>query len=130
MSLGETDRTIGAVAGILMILSVLYSPLLRSLFSYRIPIFLGSISFGMYLLHGTFIRLPLAWLLFKFLPRFPSLNVIYLGTGWEDDDEEVIMLGCESARCKIVVGVTLMVWFMALLASCKLWKKYIDVLGI
>ena len=56
-----------------MILSILYSPLLRSLLSRRIPVFLGSISFSLYLLHGTFIRLPLTWWLFKFLARYPAV---------------------------------------------------------
>lgn len=111
-----------------MILSILYSPLLRSLLSRRIPVFLGSISFSLYLLHGTFIRLPLTWVVFKFLPRYPSLQVIYIAMGW--DDEEVIIWGCERAWCKFVVGMTLVVWFMALLASCKIWQKYVDVLGI
>jgi hypothetical protein len=48
--------------------------------------------------------------------------------GWED--EEVIIWGCESMGCKFVVGVTLVIWFMALLATCKVWQKYVDVLGI
>lgn len=112
-----------------MLLSVLYSPLLRSLFSHRIPVFLGSISYGMYLLHGTFIRLPLAWILFKFLPRFPSLEIIHIVPRWEDDDEEVIILGCHSVGCKLIVGIILILWFIALLTTCKLWKKYVDVLG-
>lgn len=128
LTVGETDRTIGAIAGILMILSILYSPLLRSVLSRRIPVFLGSISFSLYLLHGTFIRLPLTYILFKFLARYPSLNIIYIAMGWED--EEVIIWGCESVRCKFVVGLTLILWFMALLATCKIWQKYIDVLGI
>jgi hypothetical protein len=126
--IGETDRTIGAVAGILMILSILYSPLLRSLLSRRIPVFLGSISFSLYLLHGTFIRLPLTWFLFKFLPRYPSLQVIYIAMGW--DDEEVIIWGCEGAGCKFVVGLTLVMWLLTLLATCKIWQKYVDILGI
>jgi hypothetical protein len=113
-----------------MLLSVLYSPLLRSLFSRRIPVFLGSISYGMYLLHGTFIRLPLVWILFKFLPRYRYLNIIYIVTRWDDDDDEVIILGCESMWCKLVVALILIFWFMTLLAACKLWKKYVDVLGI
>ena len=118
------------MAGIIILLSVLYSPLLRSLFSRRIPVFLGSISYGMYLLHGTFIRLPLAWLLFKFLPQYRSLEVIHIVPRWEDDDEEIIILGCHSIGCKLVVGITVLLWFMALLATCKRWKKHVDVLGI
>ena len=111
-----------------MILSILYSPLLRSLLSRRIPVFLGSISFSLYLLHGTFIRLPLTWWLFKFLARYPALHIIYIVMGWED--EEVIIWACESAGCRFVVAVSLVVWLAGLLVSCKFWQRYVDVLGI
>src|ERR1700724_77178 len=110
MPIGETDRTIGAIGGIFMILSILYSSLLRSLFSRRIPVFLGSISYSLYLLHGNFIRLPLTWVLFKFLARYPSFHIIQLATNWADED--VIIWACHSVWCKFVVGVTVIIWLM------------------
>jgi len=48
--------------------------------------------------------------------------------GWED--EEVIIWACESAGCRFVVAVSLVVWLAGLLVSCKIWQRYVDVLGI
>jgi hypothetical protein len=125
---GETDRTIGAFAGIFLIFSILFSASLRRFLSLPPFVWLGSISFPLYLLHGTFIRLPLAYILFKFLPRFPSLNIIGIVPDWDDID--VIIFHCWAFKCKFVVGVVWTLWLAVLLAFCKLWKEYVDILGV
>jgi hypothetical protein len=89
---------------------------------------LGSISFPLYLLHGTFIRLPLAYALFQILPRFPSLDIIGIVPDW--DDINVIIFHCRSFKCQFTVGVIWIIWLIALLAFCKLWKEYVDILGV
>lgn len=59
--LGETHRTIAAIASILLITSILFNPSLQHVLSHRFLVFLGSISFPLYLLHGTFMRTVLTW---------------------------------------------------------------------
>jgi len=40
------------------------------------------------------------------------------------------MLTCDSAKSKMAVGVVFCIWLAILLIFCKVWKKYVDVLGV
>ena len=110
-----------------MILSILYSSKLRRFFSFRPFLFLGNLSFALYLLHGTFIRLVLQWTVLQFLPRYVPGVVQYYKDYYDDD---VVYLDCSSFFPRIVVCVTYIVWWISLLVTCRIWKKYVDVLGI
>jgi len=110
-----------------MILAILYSSKLRQFFSLRPFLFLGNISFPLYLLHGTFIRLVLQWTVLRFLPHhIPGLVQYY--KDWYDDD--VVNLDCSTFMPRLVVGVTYVIWWILLLIACRIWKKYVDVLGV
>ena len=52
-----------AVGAQLLIMTIICSPHLRRALSHKWLLWLGKISFPLYLLHGTFIRTVLAWLL-------------------------------------------------------------------
>ena len=97
---GDVDRTIGAFAGILLIISILFSPLLQRYLSNRYFLFLGSISFPLYLLHGTFIRIPLQWAIIWVLPRIAPDALEYY---WEDRD--VVELRCGQFTCKFMASI-------------------------
>jgi hypothetical protein len=112
----------------MLILSIMFSPLLRRIFSHRSVIYLGSISFPLYLLHGTWIRLFLTWALYQFLPQFSFLGVIEYRPN-EDEDVRVY-LACNSIICKLVVAVVFCIWMASLLAFAKFWKDYVDILGL
>jgi hypothetical protein len=127
LMVGENEQTIAAFGGIGLILSILYSPFLRRFLSQPAFVFLGSISFPLYLLHGTFIRLLLAWLLLKFLPGF-SIDVVQQMMGWEGKD--VFVLQCDLSFCKLAVSVAYLFWLALLLGFCRLWKEHVDVLGV
>lgn len=58
----------------LLCLSILTSPSLQTLFSSRIPASLGSISYSLYLLHGTLMRTLLAYIVFG--PMYFSARVV------------------------------------------------------
>ena len=122
---GEPSRVIGALAGILLIFSVLFSTPLRHFLSRSCFVLLGSISFPLYLLHGTFIRIPLQWAVIWLLPRIAPDALEYY---WED--YEVVELKCELYACKFIASIIFIVWFSLLLAFCKFWKDHVDVLGI
>jgi len=109
--------------------SVLMSPTLQRVFSNRAFVFLGSISFALYLLHGTFIRGPLTWILFGFLPSVPGLDIIKRR---EDPNggRDFLNLACNSFGCKMVVFPMCLIWLGSLLFACTLWKAHVDTFSM
>lgn len=67
--MNDVARTYGSIGAILLIFSIVISPHQRNLLSHRVLIWLGKISFPIYLLHGTFMRSVFAWILFTSEPR-------------------------------------------------------------
>jgi hypothetical protein len=126
--IGETDRTIGAFGAIMLLLAIMYSPFLKKFLSQRIFVYLGGISFPLYLLHGTWIRIFLTWALYRFLPQFRSLNVAEFLV--DVDGETYVWMICDSITCKFVVAVVWCIWLSSLLAFCRIWKEYVDILGV
>ena len=112
----------------MLIVSIMFSPLLRRLLSHPSVVYLGSISFPLYLLHGTWIRLFLTWILYQFLPRFSFLHVIEYRPGFDQDIQ--VFMACPSIICKFVVAVVFCFWLASLLLFCRIWKQYVDVLGV
>ena len=126
--LGDTSRTIAAFAGVGIILSIMFSPGLKRFFSNPNLVYVGSISFPLYLLHGNFIRLPLAWSFFRLLPALPWLDVL---TETEDPNgEPVILMECNSFGCISTAAVMYILWFAMLLTFCRFWKHRIDIYGV
>ena len=60
----DMARTWGSVGCIILILAILISPHARRLLSRPALLWLGRVSFPIYLLHGTFMRTLLAWFVF------------------------------------------------------------------
>ena len=58
------DRSWPAMGSALLCFTIIMSPQLRRVLSHRVFLWLGKISFPLYLLHGSFMRSILAWLLF------------------------------------------------------------------
>ena len=61
----EVQRFFPSLGAQLLILTAVLSPHLRRILSQRYFLWLGKISFPLYLLHGTIMRTVLAWLLFS-----------------------------------------------------------------
>ena len=57
------DRVYGSLGGILLIVGIIISPHARWALSRPILLWLGKVSFAIYLLHGMFLRTIFAWLL-------------------------------------------------------------------
>jgi hypothetical protein len=112
----------------MLILAIMYSPLLKKFLSQPVFVYLGGLSFPLYLLHGTFIRIPLTYLIFRFLPQFPSLNAIEYLTDWEGIDYVVVL--CDNFTCRLICTVLFFLWFASLLAFCQVWKDYVDIWGV
>lgn len=122
--LADNKRVIASFAGILFTLSILFSPIIRRFLSHRYFVFLGSISFSLYLLHGTFIRLPLQWILVLVLPKIAPDILVTSG------DENLVYMDCPSFGCRFIASIAYLIWFALLLAFSKVWKDNVDILGI
>jgi hypothetical protein len=123
----EADRIIASAGAIAMVVATLYSAPIQRFLTQPSLVFLGSISFPLYLIHGIFIRLPLQWAVIHILPRLASDAV-----EWYDvhGGIEAVELMCHSWRCKFAATIIFIVWFAMLLIGCLIWKKYVDTFAI
>jgi peptidoglycan/LPS O-acetylase OafA/YrhL len=60
----EPPRVWGTVGAIMLVVAIMISPHIRSALSTHVLLWLGKISFPIYLLHGTFLRTIFAWIMF------------------------------------------------------------------
>ena len=60
----DFSRFFGSFGGLLLVLAIVVSPHLRAMLSRPALLWLGKVSFPIYLLHGTFMRSVFAWLMF------------------------------------------------------------------
>ena len=101
----------------LLIFSIHFSPTLRSIFSHPHFVFLGSISFGMYLIHGFLMRSTLAWIMYGLLPEPDGsgcrVNGDTQGLMWDVTDSIIFIL-----------------WIIPLIYLSKLWRDYVDPMCI
>jgi hypothetical protein len=135
------ERVLGALSACGMIFSIMFSPQLKKFFSRPLFVWLGSISFPLYLLHGTFIRGPLAYIVLKVLPRLPWIVSEIPTTTASGNPGPVISaatnpadwytnMQCNYFACVVTAWTTYIIWFGCVLFVCKLWGKYVDVYGV
>jgi len=138
---GSPERVLGAFSACGMIFSIMFSAPLKKFFSRPLFVWLGSISFPLYLLHGTFIRGPLAYIVLKLLPRLPWIISEIPTTTANGSPGPVISaatnpaewytnMQCNYFACVVTAWTTYIVWFGCVLFVCKLWGKYVDVYGV
>ena len=65
----ELHRTWGSMGALLLVLGLLLSPQCRRVLAAKPFVWLGKVSFPIYLLHGIFVRSVMAWLAFQRTPR-------------------------------------------------------------
>ena len=125
--IGEDRRTIAALSGILLILSIIFNPSLQEILSKPIFIFLGSISFPMYLLHGTFIRTILVWAFYGFLNGRPEV-----GRGSAETVDLVNFSASQYSSNHWVISATIICLASAalLVTICNIWKNTVDKFAI
>lgn len=103
----------------------MYSPPLQRFFSQPVFVSLGQVSFPLYLLHGTFIRGPLAYAYFVVLPWLQYLKP---PSGVKGDGYYV--MNCSTWGCISTASLIYVVWFMGLILFCQFWVQAVDFLGV
>ena len=106
--LDNLDRLIPFVGASLLILSIHFSHFLRKGFSHRPLLFLGSISFPLYLLHGVMMRTVLSWIIYGLLPHQ------WLKT---NEDEQFV---------RNVQGLVFILWMGLLIFVATIWRDLVD----
>ena len=97
---------------LVFILGIILSQPIQKALSIAPMVWLGKISFPLYLLHGTFIRSLFAWILFAGQELSPSAR-----------DENVLKYPLPS---NIWIAFSVICLMLPLLISCHLWIKYLE----
>ncbi|MCJ1444029.1 MAG: hypothetical protein MMC23_004529 [Stictis urceolatum] len=114
---GDLARSYGSIGGILLVFSIIISPHARRLLSRKPLLWLGKLSFPIYLLHGTFLRTVFAWILFQSTPK------AYQVTGADGNQYSIERYPQGSDfRAFVAVGVSMTLCLVA----CHFWAKKIE----
>lgn len=125
----ESSRFWPTIGAQLLCLTIVCSPHLRRALNHPILLWLGKISFPLYLLHGTFMRTILSWLLFAGQdlaamegekPPPPS--------GYENDiaRSDTVVIMRHPLPSPIVFVAVLPVFFVILGVACHYWTENVE----
>lgn len=111
------DRSWPATGSTLLCFTIIMSPHLRKILSHRSFLWLGKISFPLYLLHGSFMRSILAWMLFanQELREYQEVNGA--------DTYVVMKYPLPSATTFYIV---MPIFFPLIFASTHLWAQRVE----
>jgi len=120
-------RLMPVVGASLLTLSILFSPTLRLGLSYHHLLFLGSVSFSMYLLHATMMRTLLAWVLYGLLPLPLQAEMVE-----RDESNSQIAEISVSLRFmwSIVEATVFILWMGLLIRVSAIWRNRVDSYSI
>lgn len=111
----ELSRKWGSVGGSFIILGVMYLPAVQYALSHRFLVWMGKVSFSVFLIHSFLIRSVLCWMLF-WNSEAPE---------WEEEDGTVMVGGLPHVRgfrCAIIIAIFFtIVYYMA-----HLWTLYVE----
>ncbi|SLM39734.1 Acyltransferase 3 [Lasallia pustulata] len=100
-------------------LSVIFSPALRRMLSHRFLLWLGKVSFPLYLLHGTFMRSLLAWVLY-------GGRLTVETEEWDDNVKEHYRVNRIPAPRPLVFFFVLPLWAVVVLSATHLWAVNVE----
>ena len=111
----ELSRKWGSVGGSFIILGVMYLPAVQHALSHRFLVWMGKVSFSVFLIHSFLIRSVLCWMLF-WHAEAPE---------WEEEDGTV-MVGrlphVRGLRCAIIITV----FFAITYYFAHLWTLHVE----
>jgi hypothetical protein len=116
------------MGGSFLILAILLSPHLRHMLSHRYLVFLGGISYGLYLLHATLMRSLLATVIFS-LPRRTEQRVVIVNEREEQLRIDTVITEV-SQGWGIVRAMAFGGWFVGLIYLAHVWRRKVDGLSL
>ena len=115
---GDLARTWGSVGCMVLIIGIIISPHARRLLSRKPLLWLGKVSFPIYLLHGTFMRSLLAW--FTFAGQTPAPFEIPAGDG----ETTTIHRYPQPSNFRIMLSIAVSMGCM--LVAAHYWAKNVE----
>jgi hypothetical protein len=112
-----------------LILSIQFSPIIRQMLSHRHLLFLGSISFPMYLLHSPLMRSILTWVKFGLLPHSADAMMQHVSGPNREYTAPVKAYGVD-LLWTVVNWVAYGLWMALLIYVCVVWRDRVDVLCV
>ena len=115
MSSSEMDRDWSSVGALFIMLGTLYSPTAQWVLSNKVLVWMGKVSFAVFLLHSTLIRSVLCWML-------------YYGKQPQKirKDDGMLAFGFLEHRTGAAMWAAIAVFFATLYACAWLWYLYVE----
>lgn len=111
----ELDRDWGSVGGGLILLGTLYTPFAKSALSHRWLVWMGKVSYSIFLIHTALIRSVLCWMLYNGVERSRTM-----------DDDGVISKGRLRHRMGAGMVASLAVFFVLLYPVAWAWNRWVE----
>ena len=111
----ELSRKWGSVGGTFIILGVMYLPAVQRTLSNRYLVWMGKVSFSVFLIHSLLIRSVLCWMLF-WNSEAPE---------WEEEDGTIMVGRLPHIRgfaCAIIIAI----FFAIVYYFAHLWTLYVE----
>jgi hypothetical protein len=128
LTIDNLQRLYSTMGGSLLILSLLLSPQLRHLLSHRYLVFLGGISYALYLLHATLMRSALGYIIYT-IPRRTERKVVVVNHKGEQLRIDTVITEVWRGW-GIVRSFLFGAWMVGLLGLAHLWRRRIDTFSL
>lgn len=112
----ELSRSWGSVGATLIMLGVLYSPTIQHGLSHPILVWMGKVSFAVFLIHSLLLRSVLCWMLFRFSTAPPDMA---------DEEGNIHTMPLPRAG-GIGLVVAIAVFFPVVYLYSYLWSIYVE----
>ena len=111
----EMDREWSSLGALFIMLGTLYCPTAQSVLSHKILVWMGKVSFGVFLLHSMLIRSLLCWML-------------YYGKQPQKirKDDGILTFGWLERRQGLTMWAAISLFFTVLYTSAWLWYRYVE----